>query len=150
MAEMERGNRMKPKDQEERSETDRSTVYERGSDSPAETSRVLRFLREREQDLIEQLRKDVADPRAHDAVSADEVAFHLGWVHRDAAGGVRPQTERAARVLERLCAEHRVVCFSRPRMRRGEEGEIRLYCTQQHLDALSRLLQEPEPSVSAV
>jgi hypothetical protein len=152
MAENERDERMKRKQQEVPVPAGQSKVYEHSSgNSPAsamDVTRVLRFLREREQELMEQLREDVADARAHDAVSGDEVAFHLGWVNRDAAGGVRPQTERATRVLEALCSEQRVVCFSRPRMRRGENGDIRLYCTQEHLDALTRLMQEPEASVT--
>jgi hypothetical protein len=132
-------------------ETRQSTTYAPTNDAPAfaaDCGRVMRFLRQREQELIEQVRSDVVDPRAHDAVSADEAALHLGWLRRDESGRQRPQTERAARVLERLCTEQRVVCFTKPRMRRGEEGEIRLYCTAEHLEALTRLLDdEAEPSL---
>lgn len=100
---------------------------------------VLRFLRDREL-VIERLSEDAFNPTVHDAVSAEEVARHLGWT--DAAGG--HDVTRAVRTLERLCNEHRVVCFSRPRVRRGERGEIRLYCTPQHLERLSALLDEPD------
>ncbi len=105
---------------------------------------VLRFLRDREL-VIEQLDEDAFNPTVHDAVSAEEVARHLGWT--DAAG--EHDVTRAVRTLERLCDEHRVVCFSRPRVRRGERGEIRLYCTPQHLERLSGLLDEPEPAAEA-
>lgn len=107
-------------------------------------SEVLRFLRDREL-VIEQLDEDAFNPTVHDAVSAEEVARHLGWTD---AGGAHDVT-RAVRTLERLCNEHRVVCFSRPRVRRGERGEIRLYCTPQHLERLSGLLDEPEPAADA-
>lgn len=102
---------------------------------------VLRFLRDREL-VIERLSEDAFNPEVHDAVSAEEVARHLAW-EREGESDV----PRAARALERLCAEHRVVCFSRPRARRGERGEIRLYCTPQHLERLSALLDDgvPEP-----
>jgi len=102
---------------------------------------VLRFLRDREL-VIERLDEDAFNPTVHDAVSAEEVARHLGWTDAEGAHDVA----RAVRTLERLCNEqHRVVCFSRPRVRRGERGEIRLYCTPQHLERLSGLLDDPEP-----
>ncbi|HEV2147329.1 MAG TPA: hypothetical protein VGR37_07985 [Longimicrobiaceae bacterium] len=100
---------------------------------------VYRFLRDREL-VIERLDEDAFNPTIHDAVSAEEVARHLGW---DAEDGTL-DLPRAMRVLERLCEQHRVVCFSRPRVRRGERGEIRLYCTPQHLERLSALFVEPE------
>ncbi len=105
---------------------------------------VLRFLRDREL-VIERLDEDAFNPTVHDAVSAEEVARHLAWT--DEAGIL--DVSRATRTLERLCDEHRVVCFSRPRVRRGERGEIRLYCTPQHLERLSSLVDEPEPSPTA-
>ena len=105
---------------------------------------VLRFLRDREL-VIERLDEDAFNPTVHDAVSAEEVARHLGW--SDAAG--EQDVARSVRALERLCAARRVVCFSRPRVRRGERGEIRLYCTPQHLERLSGLLDEPEPASDA-
>jgi hypothetical protein len=99
---------------------------------------VLRFLRDREL-VIERLDEDAFNPTIHDAVSAEEVARHLGW----AADEGELDIPRAVRTLERLCDEHRVVCFSRPRVRRGERGEIRLYCTPQHLERLSALVVDP-------
>lgn len=102
---------------------------------------VLRFLRDREL-VIERLDEDAFNPTVHDAVSAEEVARHLGWAGEEGEQGLA----RAVRTLERLCNQHRVVCFSRPRVRRGERGEIRLYCTPQHLERLSALLDEPEPA----
>ena len=96
---------------------------------------VLRFLRDREL-VIETLDEDLFNPTVHDAVSAEDVARHLGW-RRDGGG---PDLPRASRALERLCAQHRSVCFSRPRVRQGERGEIRLYCTPQHLERLSGLM----------
>lgn len=121
-------------------------------DLPDERSRaadreaVLRFLRDREL-VIERLSEDAFDPVVHDAISAEEVARHLNWT----AGGTldQPDTSRAARSLERLCMERRVVCFSRPRARGGEQGEIRLYCTPQHLERLAALIAEPEPAGAA-
>ncbi|HEX2092005.1 MAG TPA: hypothetical protein VHG28_06360, partial [Longimicrobiaceae bacterium] len=98
---------------------------------------VLRFLRDREL-VIERLDEDAFNPTVHDAMSAEEVARHLGWARE---GGELDQV-RAMRALERLCLERRVVCFSRPRVRQGERGEIRLYCTPQHLERLSALLVE--------
>lgn len=100
---------------------------------------VFRFLRDREL-VIERLDEDAFNPTVHDAVSAEDVVHRLGWT--DASGA--PDTARASRALERLCAQHRVVCFSRPRVRRGERGEIRLFCTPQHLERLSALLDDPQ------
>jgi hypothetical protein len=99
---------------------------------------VLRFLRDREL-VIERLDEDAFNPTIHDAVSAEEVARHLGWTADEGELDI----PRAVRTLERLCDEHRVVCFSRPRVRRGERGEIRLYCTPQHLERLSALVVDP-------
>ncbi|HEX2190919.1 MAG TPA: hypothetical protein VHG51_18570 [Longimicrobiaceae bacterium] len=99
---------------------------------------VLRYLRDREL-VIERLDADAFNPTIHDAVSAEEVARHLAWAEE----GGELDVARAIRALERLCDEHRVVCFSRPRVRSGERGEIRLYCTPQHLERLSALLVEP-------
>lgn len=100
---------------------------------------VLRFLRDREL-VIERLDEDAFNPTVHDAVSAEDVAHRLGW--KESGGDI--DTPRAARALERLCAQRRVVCFSRPRVRKGERGEIRLFCTPQHLERLSALLDDPE------
>lgn len=103
---------------------------------------ALRFLLTREE-MIEQLDGDVFNPTMHDAVSASEVAMHLGWL-RTSADEVTtaPDVPRASRALERLCRDRRVVCFSRDRVRYGEKGEIRLYCTPQHLERLSAAIEE--------
>ena len=104
---------------------------------------AYRYLRDREL-VIEALDEDAFNPTVHDAVSADEVAMHLGWKRRgDGVDGLT-DTPRAARALDRLCLERRVVCFTRSRMRAGEKGEIRLYCTPQHLALLSSLIMDEE------
>lgn len=104
---------------------------------------VLRFLRDREL-VIEALDPDLFNPTVHDAVSAEDVAIHMKWKTTDADGEILPDTDRAARALERLCREHRVVCFTRPRVRDGERGEIRLFCTPQHLELLAAVLVPPD------
>ena len=104
----------------------------------ADREEALRFLRDREL-VIEQLSEDVFDPAIHDAMSAEEVARHQGWTTGDDGTA---DVVRAARALSKLCEEKRVVCFTRPRVRRGERGEVRLYCTPQHLERLSSLLVE--------
>jgi len=110
---------------------------------------AYRYLRDREL-VIEMLDEDQFNPTVHDAVSAEEVAAHLGWKRRGDGIGLT-DTPRAARALDRLCAERRVVCFTRSRMRLGEKGEIRLYCTPQHLALLSSMIldEEPEPAGTA-
>ncbi|MDB4950830.1 MAG: hypothetical protein JWM27_3479 [Gemmatimonadetes bacterium] len=106
----------------------------------ADRAAALRFLRDREL-VIERLSDDAFNPCVHDALSAEEVARHVGWTtEADEADAAR-----ASRALERLCSERRVVCFSRPRVRTGERGDIRLYCTPQHLERLSMLMIE-DPS----
>ena len=109
---------------------------------------AFRYLRDREL-VIEMLDADAFNPTVHDAVSADDVATHLGWKRRD--DPTIADTARAARALDRLCQEHRVVCFTRPRVRASERGEVRLYCTPQHLGRLTSLLMDdPELSAAAV
>ena len=104
---------------------------------------AYRYLRDREL-VIETLDEDAFNPTVHDAVSAEEVAIHLAWKRRgDGVDGL-PDTPRAARALNRLCGERRVVCFTRERVRAGEKGEIRLYCTPQHLALLSSLIMDEE------
>lgn len=104
---------------------------------------AYRYLRDREL-VIEVLDEDQFNPTIHDAVSAEEVAIHLGWRRRgDGIDGLT-DTPRAARALDRLCGERRVVCFTRNRVRLGEKGEIRLYCTPQHLALLSAMILEDE------
>jgi hypothetical protein len=102
---------------------------------------AYRYLRDREL-VIETLDADAFNPTVHDAVSADEVAAHLGWKRRGNGHDGETDTPRAARALDRLCGERRVVCFDRERMRLGERGEIRLYCTPQHLALLSAIVVE--------
>lgn len=97
---------------------------------------VLRFLREREQ-LILRLGGGVFGQAGHDAISAGQVASDLGWVRRGRESTVVPDVARAIQALERLCEARRVVCFERPRVRSGERGHIRLYCTPEYLDRLS-------------
>ncbi|HET6230718.1 MAG TPA: hypothetical protein VFE05_11665, partial [Longimicrobiaceae bacterium] len=106
----------------------------------ADCEAALRFLRDREL-VIENLDDDAFNPTVHDAISAEEVAQHFGWTY-EGPGGSQTDVPRAARALDRLCSDRRVVCFTRPRVRRTERGEIRLYCTPQHLERLSALLEE--------
>lgn len=95
---------------------------------------VLRFLRERERLILRLGRAEPAAP-GNDAISASQVASDLGWTRRTGAGG--PDLVRATAALERLCRLRRVVCFERPRVRAGERGEIRLYCTPEYLERLT-------------
>jgi hypothetical protein len=103
-----------------------------------DAEKAHRYLRDREL-VIEMLDDDAFNPSIHDAVSAEDVAIHLGWRRKDKL----PDTSRASRALDTLCRSRRVVCFTRPRVRAGERGEIRLFCTPQHLEKLCNLL-EPE------
>ena len=109
-----------------------------GEGCARDAEKAFRYLRDREL-VIEMLDDDAFNPSIHDAVSAEDVAMHLGWRRKDRL----PDTARAGRALNALCGSRRVVCFTRPRVRAGERGEIRLYCTPQHLEKLSNLL-EPE------
>lgn len=104
---------------------------------------AYRYLRDREL-VIETLDDDQFNPTVHDAVSAEEVAIHLNWRRRGDGVEGQVDTPRAARALDRLCGERRVVCFTRSRMRLGEKGEIRLYCTPQHLQLLSSMILDEE------
>ncbi|HEV2131316.1 MAG TPA: hypothetical protein VGR27_09450 [Longimicrobiaceae bacterium] len=112
--------------------------------SAADCELVLRFLRDREL-VIEALDEDIFNPTIHDAVSAEEVARHLEWSTTDRDGEPIVDVARATQALEELCRQQRVVCFSRPRMRWEERGQIRLYCTPQHLEKLTDLLEVQEP-----
>jgi hypothetical protein len=107
-----------------------------------DTEIVLRFLREREQ-LILRLTGNGSSPSPNDAISAAQVAGDLGWT-RLSQEPRQSDVARAARALERLCREKVLVCFQRQRVRAGERGEIRLYCTSDYLDQLSAELQEGE------
>ncbi|CAN5781112.1 hypothetical protein BH23GEM6_BH23GEM6_00360 [soil metagenome] len=97
---------------------------------------VLRFLKERER-LIMRLGGGALAQSANDAISADQVASDLGWTRQNSTDGPGADVSRAARALEQLCREKKVVCFERPRVRTGERGEIRLYCTPGYLNCLS-------------
>ena len=116
-----------------------------GEGCARDAEKALRYLRDREL-VIEMLDEDAFNPTIHDAVSAEDVALHLGWRRRDRM----PDTPRASRALDHLCSARRVVCFTRPRVRSGERGEIRLYCTPQHLEKLSALLDAEEPVAAGV
>jgi hypothetical protein len=110
--------------------------------SHLDTQVVLRFLREREQ-LILRLGGNGSGPSPNDAISAAQVAGDLGW-SRPSPEPRQVDVARAAQALERLCSEKVLVCFERQRVRAGERGEIRLYCTSEYLDQLSAELQEGE------
>lgn len=97
---------------------------------------VLRFIRERER-LISRLAGGVYGPTGNDAISASQVASDLGWTRRGADGQARPDVTRAFQALEALCAARQLVCFERPRVRSGERGDIRLYCTPGYLERLT-------------
>jgi hypothetical protein len=109
-----------------------------------DADKALRYLRDREL-VIETLDVDAFTPSIHDAMSAEDVALHLGWRRKDRS----VDTPRAGRALDFLCRTRRVVCFTRPRVRAGERGEIRLFCTPQHLEKLTALL-EMEPAGAGV
>jgi hypothetical protein len=109
-----------------------------------DAEKAFRYLRDREL-VIEMLDDDAFNPSIHDAVSAEDVALHLGWRKKDRS----VDTPRAGRALDQLCRTRRVICFNRPRVRAGERGEIRLFCTPQHLEKLSALL-EMEPAGAGV
>jgi hypothetical protein len=115
-----------------------------GEGCSRDAEKAYRYLRDREL-VIEMLDEDAFNPTVHDAVSVEDVALHLGWRRRDRAA----DTARAARALDLLCKTRRVVCFTRPRVRAGERGEIKLYCTPQHLELLTGMLAE-EPAAAGV
>jgi hypothetical protein len=101
---------------------------------------VLRFLKERER-LILKLGGDLFHRSVNDAISASQVAADLGWSRPGANSGSGPDILRATEALEWLCRQRRVVCFERPRVRSGERGDIRLYCTPEYLQSLSDSLE---------
>lgn len=102
---------------------------------------VLRFLRERER-LILRLSGGVFGAAGNDAISAVQVASDLGWGRRGRNGEAAPDVGRAVQALEHLCRTRQVVCFERPRVRLGERGEIRLYCTPEYLERLTSSMNE--------
>jgi hypothetical protein len=104
-----------------------------------DAEKVFRYLRDREL-VIEMLDGDAFNPTIHDAVSAEEVAIHFNWIRKGGDLEGLPAIPRAARALDRLCERKRVVCLERERVRAGERGQIRLYCTPQHLELLTALV----------
>ena len=106
---------------------------------------VLRFIRERER-LLARLGGNLLTASRSDAISAAQAASDLGWLQ--ATRGDEPQQSdavRAAAALERLCARNALVSFERERIRAGERGTIRLYCTAEYLEKLSKTLYESNP-----
>lgn len=99
---------------------------------------VLRFLQERER-LVIRMAGSLLAPTVNDAISAAQVAADLEWVRRDGAKG--PDLLRATRALELLCRTRRAVCFERQRVRSGERGDIRLYCTPSYLEHLTASIE---------
>ena len=97
---------------------------------------IMRFIIEREQ-LLRRLGGDPLATSISDAVSAGQAARDLGWSLATEGGVSRVDTVRAAGALDRLCTNRRLVCFERTRARSGERGEIRLYCTPEHLEYLT-------------
>lgn len=97
---------------------------------------VLRFIRERER-LILRLSGGVFGSSRNDAISASQVASDLGWGRPGPDGQSRPDVSRAVQTLEQLCEARELVCFERPRVRSGERGDIRLYCTPGYLERLT-------------
>jgi len=123
--------------------------------APDETRRsqddevVLRFIREREK-LMARLGGQVVGAVSQDAISASQLAADLGWASRASDGGQqRIDAVRAADALERLCERRLLVCFERQRVRAGERGDIRLYCTPEYLNGLSADLDEAAPPLHA-
>ena len=110
---------------------------------------MLRFLKERER-LIQKLGGDLFHRSVNDAISASQVAADLGWSRPGATSGTAPDILRATEALEWLCKQRRVVCFERPRVRTGERGDIRLYCTPEYLQSLSDSLDAMEEQQQAV
>lgn len=118
-------------------ETVQAAELEEGGQAE-DAEEVLRFLEERER-LIIRLGGSLLGPTTNDAISAAQVAADLGWERRD--GGKGPDLLRATRALELLCRTRRAICFERARVRSGERGEIRLYCTPSYLEYLSDSLE---------
>lgn len=97
---------------------------------------IMRFIIEREH-LLRRLGGDPLSTSINDAISASQAAGDLGWRLTGEDGGQRVDAVRAAGSLDRLCANRRLVCFERTRARSGERGEIRLYCSPEHLEYLA-------------
>ena len=94
---------------------------------------ILRFIREREQ-LLMKLGGSLTTLSPNDAVSAAQAARDLGLAGPESGSSA---IARASEALERLCVRKQLVWFEKPRLRAGERGDIRLYCTPDYLEALS-------------
>lgn len=97
---------------------------------------ILRFIREREQ-LLLRLGGQVFAASRNDSISAAQAATDLGWNRVDRTGVLHIDIMRAADALERLCERKLLICFTRDRVRAGERGVVRLYCTPEYLERLS-------------
>lgn len=106
---------------------------------------VLRFISERERLLARLGGGNLLTPAVSDAVSASQAAADLGWLRPGRGDANVPDAVRAAGALERLCTRKKLVCFERERIRAGERGAIRLYCTAEYLERLSEALFDPRP-----
>ena len=100
---------------------------------------LLRFIRERER-LLTRLGGKFLNPTMNDAISAQQAAADLGWFRASSSAESTVDTIRAAQALERLCQSRKLVCFERDRVRTGERGTIRLYCTPEYLERLTAAL----------
>lgn len=123
------------------------TVTATEAPDPLRTSQdaelIHRFLKERER-LILKLGTDVFSRGSNDAISAAQVAADLGWSRAKTTGPQVTDILRATLALESLCKARKAVCFERSRVRSGERGEIRLYCTPEYLEKLSETLESVE------
>jgi hypothetical protein len=107
---------------------------------------LLRFIGERER-LLMRLGGNLLSASVNDAISASQVAGDLSWFRKTTNQTNEVDSVRAAQALERLCAKKRLVCFERDRVRAGERGTIRLYCTPDYLEQLSDSLQGIQATV---
>ena len=127
-------------------------VSARGVDAPDQIRQaqdeelILRFVRERER-LLLKLGGDAVTASINDSISASQIATDLGWERAVDGDGTATDVVRSAQALERLCARKKLVCFERTRVRSGERGEIRLYCTPEYLDGLSSSLEGDQRQV---
>lgn len=106
---------------------------------------VLRFIHERERLLSRFGGGNLLTPAISDAISASQAAADLGWLRSGRGDSNPPDTVRAAEALERLCVQKKLVCFERERIRSGERGPIRLYCTVEYLERLSEAMIDAGP-----
>lgn len=109
---------------------------------------MLRFISERERLLARLGGGNLLTPAVNDAISASQAAADLGWFRPGRGEMNIPDAVRAAGALERLCAGKKLVCFERERIRAGERGAIRLYCTADYLERLSEALFDAGPPMA--